>query len=140
MGEPSGGAGFQVVDGPVTNNEVSEWSMPFAAAVSVTSPRPDGVTGYTGCTVEIALLCNAFFEDLWSTVLLNHVQHEAMDHRSFKGCWIWTTLSTAKVFLLLLSRPRLCRSASVGHWRRCRMGDMHVAQCVLQAPESSPVS
>ena len=58
---------------------------------------------------------DASLDELLPTVLLNHVQHEAVVRGSFKGCWIWTTLSTPQVFLLLLSRPRLCRSSSVGH-------------------------
>ena len=39
-----------------------------AEGASATSPRPDGATGYTGCTVEMAQLPNAFWKQLLSPV------------------------------------------------------------------------
>ena len=62
----------------IANKEVSERSISSAEGASVTSPRPDGVTGYTGCTVETAQLRNAFREQPLSPVFLNHVQLEAV--------------------------------------------------------------
>ena len=45
--------------------------------------RPDCVTENTGCTVELAQLGNTFLDELLATVLLNHVQHEAVVRGSF---------------------------------------------------------
>ena len=105
-------------------------------AAAMTPPRPDCVTENTSGTVEMAQLCNALLDELLSTMLLNHVQQEAVVRGSLKGCWIWTALSTAKVLLLLLSRSRLCRSSSVGCWGwksslRCQ------SVCQLQVLNSS---
>ena len=71
----------------------------------MTPSRPHCVTENTGHTVELAQLGNAFLDELLPTMLLNHVQHEAVARGSSEGCSIWTTLSKTKVFLLLLSRP-----------------------------------
>ena len=66
MGEPSGRSvlmsGLSSVLKGIANKKVSERSVSSAEGASVTSPRPDGVTGYTGCTVETAQLRNAFNE------------------------------------------------------------------------------
>ena len=104
--------GVQIVGGPegITNIEVSGGSIPFAVAAAMTPPRPDCVTANTGRTVELAQLGDAFLNELQTTMLLNHVQHEAVVRGSSEGCRISTTLSTTKVFFLLLSQPRLGRS------------------------------
>ena len=54
----------------ITNNEISGRSVAFAVAAVMTPPRPDCVTENTSRTVESAQLCNAFLDELLSTVLL----------------------------------------------------------------------
>ena len=78
----------------ITNNDISGGSISLAVAAAVTSPRPDCVTGYTSRAVELAQLGDAFVDELLTTMLLNHVQREAVVRGSSEGFWIWTTLST----------------------------------------------
>ena len=76
------------VGGPdVTNDEVSGWSTPFAVTAAIAPARPDCVTENTGCTVELAQLGNTFLNELLATMLLNHVQHEAVVRGSFVNFW-----------------------------------------------------
>ena len=100
----------------ITNNDVSGGSVPFAMAAAMTPPRPDSKhrPHDQGCEVAQRFLGAAL-----SPVLLNHVRHEAVVRGSSESCLIWTTLSTTKVSLLLLSHPRLSRPSIVGHRRWC---------------------
>ena len=50
----------------IANKRVSERSISSTDGASVASPRPDGVTGHTGCTVETAQLGNALLGELLS--------------------------------------------------------------------------
>ena len=43
-------------------------------------------------------MCNAPLDDLLSTVLLDHVQREAVVRGFFVDVWIWTTVCTAEGF------------------------------------------
>ena len=61
----------------------------------------------------MAQLGNAFMNDLLSTVLLNHAQHEAVIRGSFEGCWI--SVST----LQLLSRAFMSREMDLIRSRSC---------------------
>ena len=54
----------------IANKNVSERSLTCAEGASATSPRPDGVTSYTGCTIKVAELRNAFWEQPLSPVFL----------------------------------------------------------------------
>ena len=103
----------------IANTKVSEGSVASAEGASATSPRPDGAASYTGCTVEMAQLPNAFWKQLLSPVFLNHVQHEAVVGDCSEGGGIGATLRTLKILFRLLFRPRLGRSPRVGHRRRC---------------------
>ena len=70
MGEPV--SRLSTVLQGITNRSVA-----FAVGAAVTPPRSDCVTENTGGTVEMAQLCNGLLDELLSTVLQNHVQHEA---------------------------------------------------------------
>ena len=61
-----------VLKGIVTD-KVSKESITSAEVASAASSRPDGVSRDTGGSVKMALLCNAFLDELLSPVLLNHV-------------------------------------------------------------------
>ena len=62
----------------IANKKASERSITSAEGATTASTRPDGVTSYTGSTIEVAELSNALWEQSLSPVLLGHVQHEAV--------------------------------------------------------------
>ena len=60
---------------------------PSAVTAPIAPSRSDGVTENTGCTVGVAratLSCN----ELLVTMLVNHVQREAVVRGSFVDFWI----------------------------------------------------
>ena len=130
MGEPTGAAilvfRLSRVLKSITNHEISGKSIAFAVAAAVAPPRPGCVTENTGRTVELAQLGKPLLDELLSTVLLNHVQYEAVVRGSSEGCWIWTTLSTTMVFSRF--RPRLSGSSRWGI-----VGDVGVGRAVWVA-------
>ena len=67
-----------ILKGIANNKALGVEYRAFAEAAAATSSRPHCVTGNTSGSVKMALLCNDFLDELLSTVLLNHVQHEAV--------------------------------------------------------------
>ena len=72
----------------VPNPKVPEWCMAVAETASVAPPRPYHATNHAGSTVKMTQLPDAFGEQSMPTMLLSHVQHEAVIRGGNVSSWI----------------------------------------------------
>ena len=62
----------------VPNTKFPKWCIAVAETAPVASPRPYGASDHAGSTVKMTKLPDAFGEQSLPTILLSHVQHEAV--------------------------------------------------------------
>ena len=91
----------------VPNTRFAKWCIAVARTAQVASPRPYVATEHTTTcsTVKMTQLPNAFGEQSLPTMLLSHVQHEAMIRGGNVITWVRAALCTAEVLSGLLFRP-----------------------------------
>ena len=91
----------------VPNPKFPKRCIAVARTAPVASPRPYGATEHTCPTVKIKMtqLPDAFEEQSLPTMLLSHVQHEAVIRGGNVSSWVWAALCASKVLSGLLFRP-----------------------------------